>query len=155
MRDHSWTHNNVVRRLLELLKKYMAIPEEGTTNSKMLAWVIDTVGLVSRVYPVEPARRNLKDIFSSFAQMLQSGGEIMTPELENACLRALIHTGHHLPVQVTKFLNEWRGPQFQQSPKTIQLVENFVGTKAYTQSTMTVQVTKKQKVFDQLNNRTA
>ena len=146
----------MVRRLLNLLQKYMAIPEEGTTNSKMLAWVIDTVGLVSRVYPVEPARRNLKDIFSSFAHMLQSGGgEIMTPELENACLRAVIHTGHHLPVQVTKFLNEWRGPQFQQTPKTIQLVENFVGTKAYTQSTMTVQVTKKQKVFDQLNNRTA
>ena len=158
VKDFQWTHNNVIRRLLEVFSKYMR-QEETAANPRrceaVLAWVVDTVGLVSRVYPVEPARSNLKDIFASFAKLLQSGGgDMMPPGLEDACLRALINTGHHLPVQVTKFLAEWRGPQFTpQNPKTLQLVENFVGTKAYTQSAMTVQVAKKQKVFDQLNKR--
>lgn len=158
VKDFQWTHNNVIRRLLEVFGKYMR-PEETAANPRrceaVLAWVVDTVGLVSRVYPVEPARTSLKDIFASFAKLLQSGGgDMMTPGLEDACLRALINTGHHLPVQVTKFLAEWRGPQFTPlNPKTLQLVENFVGTKAYTQSAMTVQVAKKQKVFDQINKR--
>lgn len=154
--EYQWANNNIVRRLLEVFAKYMQGHDHNVRGkcSKMLAWVVDTVGLVARVYPVEPARNNLKSIFDSFAKLLQhESAGLMTPELEDACLRALVHTGHHLPVQFTKFLNEWRGPQFpsQLSNKTLKLVENFVGTKAYTQSAMTVQVAKKQKVFDHLN----
>jgi len=159
VKESQWANNNILRRLLEVLRKYMQKYDEmgSDKSAKILAWVVNTVGLVARVYTAENARTQLPSIFDAFAKLLKNQSDgIMTPELEDACLRALVHTGHHLPVQFTKFLNEWRGPQFPNpNPKTLKLVENFVGTKAYTQSAMTVQVTKKKKVFDHLKGWTS
>ena len=85
MNEYQWANNNIVRRLLEVFAKYMQGHDHNVRGkcSKMLAWVVDTVGLVARVYPVEPARNNLKSIFDSFAKLLQhESAGLMTPELE-------------------------------------------------------------------------
>ena len=72
-----------------------------TRNEKfqeLLIWVIDCVGGVSRVYPAE-ARDRLLDIFQPIQGILKtSNRELLTPKLEETCLRALFWTGHHLQV---------------------------------------------------------
>jgi len=155
VQEFQWAHNNIVRRLLEIFAKYMSGSSSANQeqSSAMLAWVVDTVGLISRVYPVDPAREKLTEVFDAFAKLLSSGhSSIMTRKLEEACLRALVYTGHNLPVQTTRFLIEWSGPKHKPiCPKTLKLLENYAGTTAYTQSAMTIQRAKKEKVYAQLN----
>ena len=81
VQEFQWAHNNIVRRLLEIFAKYMSGTSSANQeqSSAMLAWVVDTVGLISRVYPVEPAREKLTEVFDAFAKLLSSGhSSIMT-----------------------------------------------------------------------------
>ena len=88
-KGHRWVHNNIISRLMKSLSV------EG--DQTFLAWVISTLGLLSRVYPAD-GRENIREIFQSVAAML-SNREI-EPELEKSCVLALFHLGYHLQLQV-------------------------------------------------------
>ena len=67
----------------------------------LLTWVVDCIGNVSRVYPAE-GRERLREIFEPIKNILTEDKEtnLLTADLEESCLRALIWTGHHLQVIV-------------------------------------------------------
>ena len=77
---------------------------------QLLTWVIDCIGNVSRVYPVE-GREHLLGIFKPIQTILTNTikPEMLTARLEESCIRALIWTGHHLQVReiivTSRFLN--------------------------------------------------
>ena len=76
----------------------MSTDKRNEKFQELLIWVIDCVGSVSRVYPAE-ARERLIDIFQPIQGILKtSNRELLTPKLEETCLKALIWTGHHLQV---------------------------------------------------------
>ena len=76
----------------------MSTDTRNENFQELLIWVIDCIGGVSRVYPVG-ARDRLLGIFEPIQGILKtSNRELLTPKLEETCLRTLIWTGHHLQV---------------------------------------------------------
>ena len=65
----------------------------------MLTWVIDCIGNISRVYPAD-GREHLRGIFDPIKSILTNKAQstILDGKLEDACLKALVWTGHHLQV---------------------------------------------------------
>ena len=88
-KGYLWVNNNIFMRLLKI------VGEEK--NQTFLSWVFSTLGIVSRVYPVE-GRENIKQIFESVLKMLSSRD--IPVQLERSCVWALFHLGYHLQLQV-------------------------------------------------------
>ena len=92
-KGYRWVHNNIISRLLKSLGE-----GPGTCGKEgFMAWVISTLGLLSRIYPAE-GRNSIKSIFESIESMLVKNE--LTPETENAYVYALFQLGHHLQMQV-------------------------------------------------------
>ena len=81
---------------------------EDQQARNLMIWVVDTIGQVFRVYP-DKARSEIEQVFNPIATLISS--ENIDAELEESCLHALIWTGHHLQLQVCKFLADWK-PRF-------------------------------------------
>ena len=73
-----------------------------------MVWVVDTIGQVFRVYP-DKARDEIEEIFKPITDLITQ--ENIDAGLEESCLHAIIWTGHHLQLQVCKFLAIWK-PRF-------------------------------------------
>jgi len=154
----TWCHNNIIKTLIEKfdfwLLKCLESEDKGDVKSKpqkLLTWVVDCIGNVSRVYPAE-GRERLREIFEPIKKILTESKEanLLTADLEESCLRALIWTGHHLQVQVAEFLISWK-PKHPQSPEAIELVKNFVGTRGEKYCQTTIKVLKKKNIYKMLN----
>jgi len=153
-----WCHNHIIKTLIEKFQhwkqKCLESEDKGDIKSKpqkLLTWVVDCIGNVSRVYPAE-GRERLREIFEPIKNILTENKEanLLTADLEESCLRALIWTGHHLQVQVAEFLISWK-PKHPQSPEAIELVKNFVGTRGEKYCQTTIKVWKKKNIYETLN----
>lgn len=140
--EYRWANNNIVSRLLDVLSSSWSGSDGQSKN--LLAWVIDTIGNVSRVYPAE-GRDHLLKMFEPITTIVQTAG--VTADLEDVCVRAILWTGHHLQVQVAKFFSSW-SPAFKLSKETQDLVRNFVGTRGRKYGEKTVYVTKKKRIYN-------
>jgi len=124
VQDWSWSHNHIVVRLLNILSENYNGTSAKTRN--LIHWVVDTVGQVLRVYPAK-ARDEITQLFESIQTLIKENS--VDADLEEACLRAIIWTGHHLQYQVCKFLQEWQ-PRFHLRTEMEEFLFNFVGTRA-------------------------
>lgn len=125
--EYKWTNNHIVSRLLDILKT-------SKSNAIML-WVIDTIGHLSRVYPVE-GRDHLTSVFDSLTALIRQ--KDIDANMEEVCLRSIIWTGHHLQFQVADFLSKYE-PIHPIRPKVEELIANFAGTrgKSFCENTLT------------------
>ena len=135
--DWRWTNNNISYQLLEMLG---ACFKAGDTQ--LLPWVIETLGFVSRVYPVD-GREHLSSLFDQIKVVMTS--DMITEPLERICCLALVRVGHHLQLQVATFLAKWR-PKFPLDPGVEKIMWNFVGTRAKNFSQKTITYHKKGKI---------
>ena len=139
--DWRWTNNNISFQLLDMLGKCF---KAGDTQ--LLPWVIETLGFVSRVYPVD-GREHLSSLFEQIKVVITS--DMITEPLERICCLALIRVGHHLQFQVAGFLAKWR-PKFPLDPGVEKIMWNFVGTRAKIFSQKTINIHKKGKIYGQI-----
>merc|ERR1719192_2241066 len=54
--EWKWSHNHIISRLLKVMQKCWDLGSKVSNTSKpqqLLTWVIDCIGNVSRIYPVE------------------------------------------------------------------------------------------------------
>ena len=125
-RESQWAHQHIVGRLFDLLGENLEKLDDDKSRN-IVTWVLNTLGQVVRVYPVEQ-RAELKDIFEPLLD-LPDKNILPSPDLEEAWLRAVIWCGHHFQMQVVKKLFYWR-PLFPLNPEVENVVVNFVGTRA-------------------------
>ena len=134
-----WANNHIVVRLLDLLKDNKDFSDPKVKD--IMRWVVDTIGEISRIYPMT-AREHLLTIFEPLTSLI--GQKDIDAQLEKSCLKAIIWTGHHLQVQVSKFLTAWKPKFIKADDESLDtLVANFVGTRAKRFSYKTVTITKK------------
>lgn len=132
-KEFRWVNNNISARLLKSLASVWG----ASGDQSMLRWVLITLGLLSRVYPAE-GRDQIKSLYNSVEQMLQKGSSLQ-PETENTCIRALLHLGYHLQVQVAQLLKTWQ-PAHSLDPEIRRLLEDFVGTRGKKHAEITARV---------------
>lgn len=133
---YEWSFNHIIRRLFDAL----ASNESPTTL--FVAWVVETIGLVTRFFP-DAAREQLIQIFEQLTVMINQ--DRVDKDLEEACIRAIAMTGHHLQFQACKFLLQWK-PKYELSVETEDLLANFVGTRCRRFSERTVTINRKAEV---------
>ena len=139
--DWRWTNNNISFQLLQMLGKCFK-----AGDIQLLPWVIETLGFVSRVYPVD-GREHLSSLFDQIKVVITStSSPFFTEHLERICCLALIRVGHHLQLQVATFLAKWR-PKFPLDPGVEKIMWNFVGTRAKNFSQKTINYHKKGKMY--------
>ena len=102
-KEFRWVNNNISAQLLKSLAKVWGGAEEGSQN--ILQWVITTLGLLSRVYPAE-GRDQLTSLYTSVESLLKKG-DSLNPATEVACIKALLHLGYHLQLQVNSFMDRY------------------------------------------------
>ncbi len=150
--DYRWTHNHLVNSLLELFKKEtdaIALCNSGAggdaeSHRLMLLWIIELLGKVARLYPVDARDQCITPLHKSIEGFLVAAGDA---RMENACLRALLGCGHHLQVQVAMFLSRWK-PRFSPlGEETMRAVCDFVGTRGRKFGEKTISVQRKKKIF--------
>ena len=113
----------------------------------MMEWSVELLGTITRVYP-NAARAEILQIYNAIEGLVQD--DKRTANLEDSCIKGLIWTGHHLQLQVCKFLNNWK-PKFQFNCETEELIANFVGTRAKRFAQKTVTIQKKQEMRKRRN----
>ncbi|XP_059084262.1 uncharacterized protein LOC131881425 [Tigriopus californicus] len=134
--DYQWNHNNLIRPLLELVGK--SCQEDDDESQTVLCWAIEAIGLTSRCYPAE-ARKHLEHIFEALAKLLDS--HKLNARGEGICLLALLRVGHHLQLQVAKFLVKWK-PRNVIGLDVFEVVSNFLGTRAKKFTTKTIEISR-------------
>ena len=139
--DWRWTNNHISFQLLEMLGKCFK-----AGDNQLLPWVIETIGLVSRVYPVL-GRELLSSLFDQIKAVIMS--DLITEPLERICCLALVRVGHHLQLQVAVFLAQWR-PTFPLDPGVEKIMWNFVGTRGKNFTQKTINYHKKGKIYGQI-----
>ena len=140
--DWRWTNNHISFQLLDMLGKSFA-----SGDTQLLPWVIETIGFVSRVYPVE-GREHLSQLLEQIKNVINS--DMITEPLERICCLALVRVGHHLQFQVAGFLAEWR-PRFPLDPAVEKIMSNFVGTRGKSFAQKTINIHKKGKMYGKKN----
>jgi len=138
LKEYQWANNNICSRLLQCLAEVW----QGGGNDALLCWVLPTIGLVSRLYPVE-SRQQLLQFLDPVHTMLRS--ETRKQEVEAACVRAMVYLGYHLQLQVAMFLKEWT-PKFQLDQDLRILLEDFVGTRSRKFADKTVQIARQESI---------
>ena len=140
--DWRWTNNHISFQLLDMLGKSFA-----AGDTQLLPWVIETIGFVSRVYPVE-GREHLSQLLDQIKSVINS--DMITEPLERICCLALVRVGHHLQFQVAGFLAEWR-PRFPLDAAVEKIMSNFVGTRGKSFAQKTINIHKKGKMYAKKN----
>ena len=148
-KEYTWSHNHILTRLFQVFQSnsYTESENEEIKAKILIKWVVETLGCITRVFPVD-ARKNIEEIFEAVKSLIVQ--DDVTADLENACIRGLIWTGHHLQLQVCKFLATWK-PRFVLKAETETLICNFVGTRATRFSQKTVDITRKAQARNKRN----
>jgi len=128
--EYQWTHNHITSRLYKLINQFLG-------DQELLRWVLETIGLLSRVYTQE-GRQNLEIMFNSVKELLDDEKTLQDSTVESI-VEALLHLGHHLQYQVAIFLSEWE-PRTVLSQETKTKIQDFVGTRGrfFTEKTLDV-----------------
>jgi len=134
--DYRWVNNNVVSRLLKLLEKVWSPDKDDQSK---LRWVMECIGMVSRLYPVE-GRQQLTDLFDSVKGLLAVENKL-DPSTIESCVSALLHLGYHLQAQVSMFLVEWT-PGVELSQETKEKLQDFLGTRGLKHAEITSNVAR-------------
>jgi len=121
--DYRWVNNNIVSRLLTSLGR---VWKDTSGDQTLLRWVIETIGLISRVYTAE-GRENLTQLFDPIVTILKKK-DSLTKETEVSCVKALVYLGYHLQYQVAEFFTTWR-PAHTLDQDTINSLEDYIGTR--------------------------
>ena len=129
------------------IDKKIIIIDYSEILGKMMEWSVELLGTITRVYP-NAARAEILQIYNAIEGLVQD--DKRTANLEDSCIKGLIWTGHHLQLQVCKFLNNWK-PKFQFNCETEELIANFVGTRAKRFAQKTVTIQKKQEMRKRRN----
>ena len=115
-----------------------------------MIWALDTIGEVTRNYKAS-SREELKNILQTLQDNLKSG-RIGDKDLLEAHLRTFIYLGHHLQYQAVGFLANW-APKCTLEVETLDLVANFVGTRAYSFASDMIKISADKRHFFAKNNR--
>jgi len=135
--DYQWTHNHITNRLYKLVGQFIG-------DQELLRWVLETIGLLSRVYTQE-GRKKLESMFNGVKDLLDNEDDLEESTVESIVL-ALIHLGHHLQFQVANFLADWK-PKRTLSQETNTRIQDFVGTRGRFHAEKTIEVKKRNESF--------
>ena len=114
-----------------------------------MIWALDTIGEVTRNYKAS-SREELKNILQTLQDNLKSG-RIGDKDLLEAHLRTFIYLGHHLQYQAVGFLANW-SPRCTLEVETLDLVANFVGTRAHSFASDMIRITAERRESRQFYN---
>merc|ERR1719381_77895 len=108
----------------------------------MLRWVIECIGLLSRLYPAE-GRQQLSGIFESIKEIIVNENSDIQLETETVtcCVNALLLLGYHFQAQLAMFLVDWK-PKQELDALTRERLENFVGTRGRKHADITSNISR-------------
>jgi len=135
--EYRWSHNHIMAKLFKLIDNIWASDQKK--DEKLLRWALETIGLISRLYSQE-GREQLEQFFKSIKDLVSLEDQLEQATLES-CVKALVHLGHHLQMQVAKFFSDWN-PKFSISTDLRTKIEDFMGTRGSKHMQITINVNK-------------
>ena len=143
--DYSWSFNHVVRRVMEMIGRKKCAND--LDNKLVIKWVVQTLGSILRLLPKD-SRENVENIFNQLLTIIND--KDTDADLEDACLQSIASAGHHMPVQVCKFLVNWK-PRFKLREETENILATYVGTRGKNFAQRTVDIQRKAKARNRRN----